>query len=555
MDGRIDNRDELVKELCLSDRPIDEIGDSEFILAAYLKWGDECPKHLLGDYAFAIWDKQKEQLFCARDYIGVKQFYYYMDDEKFIFSNEVKVLLVCKEIEFAYDENTIAKYLRPDYIVEHDCTFYENIKKLLPARTMSIRKNDAKEYIYWRLEDSPKIRYENIDEYIHSARKLLAEAVYCRIRSAYPIASHLSGGLDSSSIAVLASRKLAESGQNLTGYNWIPVLDSFESSEYYEWHNSKKIASLENIDHIACDLTAEEVFEIYKNLNIFLGDTLHFWYEIPMQKEARSKNIRTILSGTGGDQFISHFGLSNKKKPSLFKKIAAIHHSMASESSSLAELLSKHVKRFTISAIKRIIPDRIFCIYSGNHCSYVVPKFIRSIIATKMKKLQANVYREKNLGIRDEMIIDYLDGSIQARFESWGLSGKQNKIEYRYPLLDRRLVEFAFGIPEEIFHYNGEARFLFRQMIQNLLPEKIVYSDTKYEPKRVRHYIEIIQKAQKLWKNGVYFENKCKYFKTDELIREIDLCPHNNYDKIATIASAILIFESLRREKNEKILE
>jgi len=74
MDARIDNRDELAKELDLPDCPMSEIGDSEFILAAYQKWGEECPKHLLGDFTFVIWDTKKQQLFCARDPLGIKLF-------------------------------------------------------------------------------------------------------------------------------------------------------------------------------------------------------------------------------------------------------------------------------------------------------------------------------------------------------------------------------------------------------------------------------------------------------------------------------------------------
>jgi asparagine synthase (glutamine-hydrolysing) len=80
MDARIDNREELTKELDLPSKPLERIGDSEFILAAYRKWGEECADRLLGDFAFVIWDEKKEHLFCARDFIGVRPFYYYIDE-------------------------------------------------------------------------------------------------------------------------------------------------------------------------------------------------------------------------------------------------------------------------------------------------------------------------------------------------------------------------------------------------------------------------------------------------------------------------------------------
>lgn len=550
MDARIDNRDELAKELELPDRPMSEIGDSEFVLAAYRKWGEECSKHLLGDFAFVIWDRKRQQLFCSRDYIGVKQFYYYLDNEKFVFSNDIKVLLACSEIEILYDDDAIAKYLRPDFNVEQDFTFYENVHKLLPARSITVRRDEKKETIYWKAEECPKIRYENIDQYLDSARKLLEKAVYVRIRSAYPVASHLSGGLDSSSIAVLASRKLAESGQSLTGFNWIPALDGSDISNYYEWNNSKKIALLENIEHQAIGLSEEDIFDIYKTLNVMHGDTLHFWYESQIQKYANNKNMRVILSGTGGDQFISHKGLIPKVRISWKKRFKKVHRTLVSESLGSRDLILKYIQKFYSFIVYRAMPDWLLCIYNGSYCSYRVPKYMQPTIAKKIKKLQANIWQTNNMNIRNSMLSNVSNGSIQARLESWDISGKSNKIEYRYPLLDRKLVEFALGIPEDLFYHNGQERFLFRHIIEKLLPQEVIWFDTKYEPKRVKNYIETTQKSQKLWRNLYNFEDKnCKYFKLDELFREIDMCKSENHGIIAYIASSILIIESLKKGK------
>ena len=92
-DARIDNRDELIAALQINNRPSDKVVDSELILAAYEKWGEDCPEHLLGDFAFAIWDERRELLFCARDHFGVKPFYYYFANNTFAFGSEIKALL------------------------------------------------------------------------------------------------------------------------------------------------------------------------------------------------------------------------------------------------------------------------------------------------------------------------------------------------------------------------------------------------------------------------------------------------------------------------------
>src|SRR4028118_649697 len=89
-DARIDNRDELIEVLGLTDHPAEKITDSQLILAAYERWGDRCPEYLLGDFAFAIWDRRQQQLFCARDHMGVKPFYYYHSDRLLVFASEIR---------------------------------------------------------------------------------------------------------------------------------------------------------------------------------------------------------------------------------------------------------------------------------------------------------------------------------------------------------------------------------------------------------------------------------------------------------------------------------
>ena len=104
MDARLDNRQELAEKLEIVDRPINQITDSDFILSAYDKWGESCPKYLLGDFAFAIWDEKKQQMFCARDHIGIKPFYYHLDDELFLFANDIKGILSYPDILKSYND-------------------------------------------------------------------------------------------------------------------------------------------------------------------------------------------------------------------------------------------------------------------------------------------------------------------------------------------------------------------------------------------------------------------------------------------------------------------
>ncbi|WP_309499259.1 asparagine synthase-related protein [Sulfurovum sp.] len=557
MDARLDNREELAEKLEMADSPIDQITDSDFILSAYDKWGEECPKYLLGDFAFAIWDEKKQQMFCTRDHIGIKPFYYYLDDEKFIFSNEIKVILSHANINKVLNDDAMAYYLKHSLLSDLDMTFYENICKLHAATSMRVMTDEEKQNTYWKAEECPQIRYNNLDEYIHRARELLEMAVNARIRSVYPIASHLSGGIDSSSIAVLAARTLSKNGYNLTGFNWTPVLNENADTDYFEWGNSKNIASLENIEHQAIALSEEDILDLYTTIDITNGDTIAFWYEQQIQKYANKKNIRVILSGTGGDEFISNNGYGYIAGLFWKGEFKRVYRALRAEGLRSRYPILGFIKRFYLQVILPPISDWLYCIYNGKYCSFnKISNYIKPPMAKLIKSLNSNDKPLMSVGVRNNMLNSLYNGLIQTRVESWNVSGISNRIEYRYPLLDKRIVEFALGVPEEIFGQEGKSRFLFRRAIEGLLPQEIIWSNTKYEPRRVEKYIAISQKAQTKWMQSyVTVNKKNKYFKLDSIFYDIekysfkDNLSKSDYGIITSTTNLILAIEAYRRSK------
>jgi len=557
MDVRLDNREELAEKLQMSDRSIDKITDSDFILEAYDKWGKTCPKYLLGDFAFAIWDEKKQQMFCARDHIGIKPFYYYLDDEKFVFSNEIKVILSHVDIKKILNDDAMAYYLKHGLLSDLDMTFYKNIYKLHSATSMRVMVDEEIQNTYWKAEECPQIRYNSLDEYIDRARELLEMAVNARIRSVYPISSHLSGGIDSSSIAVLASRKLSKNGNDITGFNWTPVLDEDAHMDYFEWGNSKNIASLENIEHQAIDLSEDDILDLYKTVDITYGDTIAFWYEHQIQKYVNKKNIRVILSGTGGDEYISNNGYGYIAGFFWKGEFKRAYRALRAEGLRSRYPILGFIKRFYMQVILPSIPDRLYCIYNGTYCNLnKISKYIKPSMTKLIKGLSPNDKLLIPVGVRNNMLNSLYDGLIQTRVESWNVSGISNKIEYRYPLLDKRIVEFALGVPEEIFRQEGKSRFLFRQAIEGLLPQEIIWSNTKYEPKRVEKYIAISQKAQLKWMESCTDVNKKnKYFKLDSIFDDINKYSlkgrllKSDYGMITSTTNLILAIEAYRRSK------
>lgn len=555
MDARLDNREALAEKLEITDRPMDQITDSDLILAAYEAWGEECPKYLLGDFAFAIWDAKTQQMFCARDHIGIKPFYYYLDEEKFVFSNEIKAILSHVDVKKVLNDEAMAYYLKHGLLSDLDMTFYKNIYKLHAATSITVMIDETKQNTYWKAEECPQIRYNNLDEYIHRARELLEEAVYARMRSMYPIASHLSGGIDSSSIAVLASRKLSENGDRFTGFNWTPVLDEDTDIDYYEWGNSKKIASLENIEHQAIDLSEEEILELYKTVDITQGDTIAFWYEHQIQQHAHTQNIRVILSGTGGDEFLSNNGYGYIAGFFWKGEFKRAYRALCELGLRSRYPFLGFMKRFYREVILPSIPDRLYCMQRRVYCNVnKISNYMKPSMNTLIKSIRPKKKLLKSIGVRNTMLNALHDGLIQTRVESWNVSGRSNRIEYRYPLLDKRIVEFALGVPEEIFRQEGKNRFLFRRAVEGLLPQNIIWSNTKYEPKRVERYMEISQKAQTKWMESTAMATQQnKYFKLDSIFHDIDnyslknSLSRSDYAIINAVTNSILAIEAYKR--------
>ncbi len=531
IDARLDNREELIEKLDLSDRPLEQVTDSNFILAAYKKWGEECPKYLLGDFAFAIWDEKNQQIFCARDHIGIKPFYYHLDDEKFIFANNIRGIISHPQISKTFDDRAIAIYLIEGQLIDPDLTFFESVRQLRPATSLIVSAENIKKNTYWRIEESPPVHFDSIEEYSDKLRELLEDAVRVRIRSDYPIASHLSGGLDSSVIAVLAARFLRSEEKPLHTYNWIPFLENGDDPDYWEWKNSKKIADKEQINHYHLNMNAHNITDIYESLDISSNDTITFWYEHLVQKAAKKHNVRVMLSGWGGDDLISHNGYSHVASLFWSGKLKHAFSVLYAESSNAKYPWLSLLRKFYRQIVLLVIPEQFSCLI-GKDCDAQNPlQYLKSDFIKSFKEFKRNGKFLNKIGVHKYQLNAYNYGHIQTRIDSWNASGFSNGIEYRYPLLDKRVVEFSVGIPAELYRQNGINRFLFRYATKGIIPDKIRLSNTKYEPKRVNLFYHLLFHAQKHYMEDMRINSgniSSRYIDVDSLLKDIEMFNINN---------------------------
>ncbi len=222
--ARIDNRDDLFGALSIPHPKRATMPDGTLILKAYEKWGEDCPQHLLGDWSFAVWDAQKQKLFLARDHFGQTELVYYHTEKIFAFASSIKALLTLPEVPQKPHELRVGQLLAClGWPSEQTC--YEGIRFLCVAHALTVTPRAVHLRRYWHPENTPDLHLSSDEEYIEAFLDLYSEAVRCRLRSAKPVCTTLSGGLDSGSVAVLAARELQKQGKRLPAFTSVPTHD------------------------------------------------------------------------------------------------------------------------------------------------------------------------------------------------------------------------------------------------------------------------------------------------------------------------------------------
>ena len=199
--ARIDGREELVQKLNLTLK--DSPSDDELILHAYETWGEDCINHLIGDFAFAIWDGRSHRLFCARDHFGVKPFFYTHISDHFNFSSSLNALRLDGHVSDTLNEIAIGDYLLFGVNQDHSTTIFKDIQRLPPGHTLTVANNTVKIRRYWSPSIPAQVRYRDSDSYVERFSELFSRAVADRLRSDR-VAISMSGGLDSTSLAAIA---------------------------------------------------------------------------------------------------------------------------------------------------------------------------------------------------------------------------------------------------------------------------------------------------------------------------------------------------------------
>ncbi len=487
-DARIDNRAELAEKLGLGRYA--NIPDSEFILSAYRKWGEACPYMLQGDFAFAIWDAARRQVFCACDPMGVKSLYYYLSGNVFLFASEIKGLFALPETPRQLNELRVAEYL-VTLFEDRSGTFYRDILRLPGAHALTVDARNSYERRYWTLDAERELRLGSDGEYVEAFREVFGEAVRCRTRSVFPIGSALSGGLDSSSVACLAREtKAADAGPVHTFSLIFPNLPDDDRRVIDE--RPQMQAVIDSGGFIPHFIQADRLSPLWQ------VDRMHYhldhancapnlYLHWAMYNCAQQSGVRVFLDGFDGDSAVSHG----------FERLTELAQTgqwrtLWRETTLLSQNHLAGIRRRRILkeyCVKPLAPRWAYMAWRLLHGrrDAVSPDLLispdlkrRTDIERRARRLLADEYAWSPLRSARRTHEGYISQALYAyTLEIADKASAAFGLEARYPFFDRRVLEFCLALPAEQKLAQGWNRWILRRSMAGIVPAEVQWRRNK----------------------------------------------------------------------------
>ena len=488
-DARIDNRPELIAQLFSTAQP--EIPDSQLILAAYSRWGDECAVQLIGDFAFAIWDPRRQSFFCACDAMGVKSLYYYLTDHVFIFASEVKALLSLQNVPRRLNEMRVAEYLATLF-EDRSGTFYQDILRLPGAHTMTVRPDSVRIRKYWALDPKRELRLGSDAEYVEAFRELFTEAVRCRVRSAFPVGAAVSGGLDSSSVACAARNVNDHRHGPIHTFSLIfPGLPEQDRKVIDERSQIRAVLNTGGFaphfveaDRLSPMWQVERMHFHLDHANYAPNLYLHW----AMYDNARSHGVRIFLDGFDGDSTVSHGFERLRELTQTFRWFTLRREIQLLSQNHLAGIAPSRI--FKHYCLKPLAPRWLCLLWLMRHGRSREARS-RNIFLSDDLKRRTGIERRARELIRPQRGLSLTRTARQSHWESINqalyaytleIADKASaafQVEARYPFFDRRLIEFCLALPAEQKLAQGWNRWIQRRAMTGILPAEIQWRPRK----------------------------------------------------------------------------
>lgn len=463
--GEIYNFVEIREELLATGYCFRSSGDTEVLLAAYDRWGTSCVDRLNGMFAFAIWDDARKELFAARDRFGEKPFYYYVDSDlsAFLFASEIKAILFSGLIQVEANNQAVYRFLVNYELDQGAETLFKGVKALPPAHALkySLPHKKLESWRYWDIDPEVHVFLRDDDAYAERMRALVEDSVRLRLRSDVPIGSSLSGGLDSSTVVGLVSRRMI-GGRQAT------FSARFHDEGLDEGFYIGKVAEYTGVENHGVypdpSTLSREMEELtWHQEHPFYSCSIYAqWCVMRLAKE---HGVTVLLDGQGADEILagyhSYFGsyykalLSSGRFREFLTSLVA--YTRQHSASALPMVILQMFPPRTQTRIKQLIRPR--CLrHEFERESAVPPSASRQRFGDELS---------------DELYETLTRSSLPALLRYADRNSMAFSRELRLPFLDHRLVEFLFSIPPDQRLRGTTTKVVLRNAIKGLVPEEV----------------------------------------------------------------------------------
>lgn len=437
--------------------------DTEVICAAYLEYGESCVEHFNGMFAFVIYDKNKEQLFGARDRLGKKPFYYYHNGEAFEFASQISSIQLHHK-DLSISEKSIALFLAWNVIPDPHSIFNE-VKKLLPGHSFTFQLNSGtfKTKRYWDIDyqNTPNFKgtYEDAKSELLT---VLTDAVSSRLFADVPIGMFLSGGIDSSIVTALATKT---SSTKVKTFSVKFNEKGFDESSY-----AQQVADYLETEHHTIECTYKEGIDMIENLSTFYDEPYADPSAIPsmlLAKHTRKQQVTVALSGDGGDEaFIGYPRYTGINK---VNKIYAIPYPIRNIGTSLLTMIPNHKMKLRAKALNY---KDINYLYMRSHLGINLSYIDSDLDFTDLPQKKYIEHNHKNLfeRVSDFDIKTYLNWDINTKVDRATMAFA---LEARAPLLDHRVIELANSLPTEFKVKGSNQKRILKDVLYDFVPKTI----------------------------------------------------------------------------------
>ena len=481
--GEIFNYIELREELIRKGHQFATRSDTEVILHLYQEEGENCVRHLNGQWAFAIWDVQRRKLFASRDRLGVRPLFYTHTSDTFLFASEIKALLACPEVTRELDPLALDEIFT-FWVTLPPRTAFKNIHQLPPGHSLVLENGEIRVQEYWRLEYAPGSCAETDDNKLaDQLSELMLDATRIRLRSDVPVGAYLSGGLDSTYITALT--------QSLVGDRLRTFSVSFDDPDYDESGYQREATAYLGTEHSDVRCSYTDIATVFPDVVRHAEQPILRTAPAPLYMLARlvrESGFKVVLTGEGADETMGGYDI--------FKEAKIRRFWARQPESRLRPLLLKRLYPY-MSGIQRqptAYLKKFFHVDAEDLASPFFSHLPRWELTAKLKMLLSGDVRAETQAANP---LGELERALPTDFRSWSafsqaeyleatqllpgyiLSSQGDRmamahsVEGRYPFLDHRVVEFAAKLPPNLKMKCLDQKHLLKRAAKGLIPESI----------------------------------------------------------------------------------